>query len=293
MRGLRLGYSGPRFRFQIMSDLHLEIGQQYPDFLISPKAPYLILAGDIGRLKDYQLYLQFLQRQCTVFTKVFLVLGNHEFFGLSRARGHELAESLEKEPGCHGRLCVLYRTRLDLDHLNIVVLGCTLHSKIPSKAQLMVQMKVSDFHQIESWTVNDHNTEHQSDVNWLQHEVNRVCTDRPRRRVLVITHYAPTIKGTSKPADVESPLSSAFATELLRVKHLAEVQCWIYGHTHFSTEFKRRGVQLVSNQRGYMLNGVALQGQAIATSQQSVFHRILRRRGRIEEQFDVDKVIEL
>lgn len=70
-----------------MSDLHLEVGQQYADFDIPAEAPYLILAGDIGRLKDYQPYLEFLGRQCDHFVKVFLVLGNHEFFGTSQCRG--------------------------------------------------------------------------------------------------------------------------------------------------------------------------------------------------------------
>lgn len=46
--------------FQVMSDLHLEVGQQYTSFRISPCAPYLILAGDIGRLSDYVAYRDFL-----------------------------------------------------------------------------------------------------------------------------------------------------------------------------------------------------------------------------------------
>ncbi len=276
-----------------MSDLHLEVGQQYPEFDIAPKAPYLVLAGDIGRFQDYAYYLQFLRRQCAIFTKVFLVPGNHEFFGVSRARGLEIAKSLESEPGCDGKLYVLNRTRVDLDHVNITVLGCTLHSRVPPKAQLIVQMKVSDFHQIENWTVNDHNIEHQADVKWLQEEVNKIRIDRLRRRILIVTHHAPTMKGTSKPSDVGSPLSSAFATDLLPARRFADAQCWVFGHTHFSTEFKRRRMQLVSNQRGYVLNGVPLQGQAIATSRQSIFHRMLRRRDRVEKEFDVGKVIEL
>lgn len=292
-RRLREVYGGPESRFQIMSDLHLEVGQQYPEFIIPPKAPYLILAGDIGRLKDYQLYLQFLQRQCAAFTMVFLVIGNHEFFGVSQAKGLELARSLENEPGCQGRLYLLYRNRVNLDHLNIVVLGCTLHSRIPSKDKLMVQMQLSGFHQIENWTVDNHNTEHQDDVNWLQQEVNKIRTDKPQRQILVITHHAPTIKGTSKPSDTGSPLSSAFATDLLHTGHLADVQCWIFEHTHFSTEFKRRRVQLVSNQRGYVLNGIALQGQAIATSRHFLFCHILRKSSKVQRAFDVEKVIKL
>lgn len=47
------GYVSPKTSFQLMSDLHLEVGQQYADFNIPPKAPYLFPAGEISRLKDY------------------------------------------------------------------------------------------------------------------------------------------------------------------------------------------------------------------------------------------------
>lgn len=69
--------------FQILSDLHLEAGQQYSSFKIPPSAPFLILAGDIGRLIDYDAYAAFLAKQTAQFERVFWVLGNHEFYGLS------------------------------------------------------------------------------------------------------------------------------------------------------------------------------------------------------------------
>lgn len=43
----------PRPQVQIMSDLHLEVGQQYASFTFPTTAPFLMLAGDIGRLIDY------------------------------------------------------------------------------------------------------------------------------------------------------------------------------------------------------------------------------------------------
>ncbi|KAI9163648.1 hypothetical protein HJFPF1_05270 [Paramyrothecium foliicola] len=48
---------------QILSDLHLEVGQQYsaPAFPASP--PLLLLAGDVGCLADKDEYLKFLQRR--------------------------------------------------------------------------------------------------------------------------------------------------------------------------------------------------------------------------------------
>lgn len=33
----------------------------------------------------------------------------------------------------------------------------------------------------------------------------------------------------------------------------SEVKSWVFGHTHYSTDFKEGGIRLVSNQRGYAL----------------------------------------
>lgn len=52
--------------FQVLSDLHLEINQQY-SFDIPVCSKYLILAGDIGRLEDYNKYRDFLQNQTSKF----------------------------------------------------------------------------------------------------------------------------------------------------------------------------------------------------------------------------------
>lgn len=61
----------PLTSYQINSDLHLEVGQQYSSILIPASTPYLVLAGDIGRLADYLTQIE-------QFELVFLVLGNHE-----------------------------------------------------------------------------------------------------------------------------------------------------------------------------------------------------------------------
>ena len=44
--------------------------------------PFLLLAGDIGRLIDYDTYRGFLESQVARCRNVFLVLGKHEFYGL-------------------------------------------------------------------------------------------------------------------------------------------------------------------------------------------------------------------
>lgn len=84
--------------FQVLSDLHLEINRQYLSYEIPVCAEHLILAGDIGRLTDYEDYRNFLQKQTARFKLVFLIPGNHEFYNGTFAAGLEKARQLEREP---------------------------------------------------------------------------------------------------------------------------------------------------------------------------------------------------
>jgi hypothetical protein len=247
--------------FQILSDLHLEVGQQYSNFHIPASAPYLILAGDIGKLSDYQLYLDFLQRQCKTFRQVFLVLGNHEFYGVSRSEGLRLAASLEQESAVQGKLRVLNRTRVDVFD-DVVILGCTLQSCILPSSRPIVECKVNDFKRIQQWTVDDHNAEHAEDVAWLQQQISAIKKDdmengHSQRRILVVTHHAPIRQGASRMEDEDTPWSDAFGTTLLDVvknknSSLLDVQWWVFGHTHYTTNIVQGTVKLISNQRGYV-----------------------------------------
>lgn len=80
-------FSGPKTDFQVLSDLNLDYESQYLTFHIPVAAPYLILAGNIGRLADYDDYLSFLVRRCNLHEKVYLVLGALEFHGITWMEG--------------------------------------------------------------------------------------------------------------------------------------------------------------------------------------------------------------
>ena len=69
----------------LLSDLHLEIGREGPDyetFCITPKADILALLGDIGTLNEDRLF-RFLKQQTSQFSKVLYLPGNHEFYHCS------------------------------------------------------------------------------------------------------------------------------------------------------------------------------------------------------------------
>ncbi|OJJ80696.1 uncharacterized protein ASPGLDRAFT_51110 [Aspergillus glaucus CBS 516.65] len=266
LQKLRTFFSGKQtLPFHVLSDLHLEVDQQYVSFPFPVCANHLILAGDVGRLADYDAYLYFLQKQVERFATVFLVLGNHEFYKESFKSGIEKARRLEKEPCLNGQLVLLHQRRYDVPDSNVTILGCTLWSRVSKRSSDDIRQNVQDFHQIEDWTIDDHNAAYDADFEWLLRELKSMQNENQRagkdqkRSVLVVTHHAPLTQLTSSPRNENSSISPAFATDILSdIPKLDGVKAWLFGHTHYSTEFKYRGVKVVSNQRGYVLNGIRL-----------------------------------
>ncbi|KAF4961060.1 hypothetical protein FSARC_10294 [Fusarium sarcochroum] len=241
---------------QIMSDLHLELNRQYATFNFPVKAPLLVLGGDIGRLVDYDMFLPFLARQTARFEKVFLVLGNHEFYEMSYEDGVEKAKELEKEEVLEGKLVLLDRNRWDDPDSKLTIVGATLWSNIHPSAAEIVTLRVSDYKLISGWSVDKHNDCHARDLAYLTEtltELNELPVES-QRNVLVVTHHAPIVNGASRPEHTKAPYKTAFSTDVIQAKEFMRgVAVWMFGHTHFTTEFQKGGVRVVANQRGYVL----------------------------------------
>ena len=283
--------------FQVMSDLHLEVSNEYSTFSIPKAAPFLILAGDIGRLADYESFLVFIRAQCRQFSRVFLVLGNHEFYGLSRDEGLRRAACLEQEPDLVGKLTVLNRTRVTLENYGVTILGCTLNSLIPPAAEDSVRGRVKDFQRIENWTVASHNKEHSLDVAWLESQIKLIRGDKStsEHQILVVTHHAPSVQESSSPLHIGNPWGSAFATDLLGNKDkpaLSDVQWWIFGHTHFCTHFSKANVRVISNQRGNVLPKVT-NNQVPTSFFQSIVQKTKLLTTNSQSTFQLDKVVRI
>ncbi|KAK1501585.1 hypothetical protein CTAM01_05809 [Colletotrichum tamarilloi] len=198
---------------QFLSDLHLEASKDYSTFDFPVTAPFLLLSGDVGSLSEYDSYLGFIRCQTDRYEGVFLVFGNHEFHGLTY--GGTLAEAarLEAEPSLRGRLHVLHRRGFDIPGSNVSILGCTLWTMVPEKAGAAVVGRVKDFQHIEGWSLEAHCAAHKADLGWLKREAREAVARG--REVVVATHHAPSLEGTSEPRFEGSPWSSAFATDLL------------------------------------------------------------------------------
>ncbi|KAH6611819.1 hypothetical protein C7974DRAFT_406364 [Boeremia exigua] len=269
MRRISGLFSAPKTTFQILSDLHLDHDAQYLTFHIPVAAPFLILAGNIGRLIDYESYLSFLIRRCNLHEKVFLVLGSLEFHGLGWMDALQLAHRMEQEPATKGRLEVLYETRSEVPGTNVVILGATLWSRVPDADVAAVVKKVREFDEQEGiqggWSVEKHNSEHKRDLRWLRQEATKMtkpavgpdgkqvsgfATGPEAKQVLVVTAFAPDLRDALDPWQVDAPWSSAYGTDLLSGSDWAGVKMWVSGTTGRTCEFKKNDITVVSNQRG-------------------------------------------
>ncbi|KAL4799048.1 acyl-CoA dehydrogenase/oxidase [Aspergillus venezuelensis] len=244
---------------QIVSDLHLEKPRAYDLFHIPRKAPYLALLGDIGTVKDDEMFT-FLEAQLQTFELVFFLLGNHEPYDSSwssvRDRVKKFQDDIdrrrEQEPAL-GKLVFLDQTRYDISE-DVTVLGCTLYSRVPAAQNEMVSFRVNDFYYISDWTVEAHCKAHEADLNWINEQVLQIVASKPHQKIIIFTHHSPTVDlEASDPAHINSPISSAFSTDLSQEPcwQKPQVRLWSFGHTHYNCDYteQRTGKRVMANQR--------------------------------------------
>ncbi|KIP04268.1 hypothetical protein PHLGIDRAFT_202135 [Phlebiopsis gigantea 11061_1 CR5-6] len=236
-------------QIQLLSDLHLEIerpGKALYHFEIPKTAECLALLGDTGCTAHEALF-DWLRVQVERFKAILFVAGNHEPYGWTMSKSHARLRAFEAETS--GRFIFLNQTRIDLSP-TLTVLGCTLWSFL-DPVELSAN-SVKDFQRIEKFDASGRSALHLSDVAWLNEAVTRIANEEPERKVLIFTHHAPTIHGTSDPKYAGQSNASAFATELTSAPcwRSGTVALWAFGHTHWCCDFERNGIRVYSNQRG-------------------------------------------
>ncbi|BFZ64802.1 hypothetical protein YB2330_005955 [Saitoella coloradoensis] len=253
-------------QIQLLSDLHLDLHTSY-ECEIPVTAPRLLICGDLGRANDprYTVFLSSLaERRITGegWEKILVVLGNHEPLASSWDEAKAVIEAVAVESAKNGGSAVeiMWQRRVDIDE-RMTVLGCTLFSNIPPDKHQIVEDRMPEFGLVEGWTVDKHNAEHVEDVRWLRREIQK-CRDEGRK-VIVATHHAPLVEGTSPERYEDSPHVSGFATDVLCRSDDSDVHdyqaesfgwegvdVWAFGHTHKNVDMIVSGIRVVSNQRG-------------------------------------------
>ena len=227
-------------KFNLLSDLHLERDpRNYYRYEFPATAPHLILAGDIGNVVD-RGFEHFLLRAALSYLMVVFILGNHEPWGTTLpsaiARCKEISA---KAPN----LKFLENDMTTID--DTLILGTTLYSYISEEILPSIRRRMADFRYVRDWTTPLYQKAFSDSVDWLENATKG-------EKILVVTHYAPVIVGSSHPKYANTLFNSAFGTDLNDRVFWPRVTAWVYGHTHYNPESRTiDGVKLLTNMRGY------------------------------------------
>ncbi|EJT99603.1 hypothetical protein DACRYDRAFT_55626, partial [Dacryopinax primogenitus] len=241
----------------LLSDAHLELGQ--PDepaytYDFPVMAEDVALLGDMGHTISDGLF-EWFDVQLTRFRRVFYLAGNHEAYEWSLEESHKrlqdyAAPRAEPSNG-RGVFIYLYRTRYDLSP-TLTLLGCTLWSELDPKHAEAISRVSPDFKRIKGFHIPEYESVHQVELSWLEDALSSLRTQEPDRQIVIFTHHSPTFENTSDPKFKGGFAGSAFSTKLTEKGWWGEqVKTWCFGHTHWSCDFERKGVRVVSNQKGY------------------------------------------
>ncbi len=251
-------------KIQIYSDIHLELLNGTP--LLKPLAPYLFLAGDIGKLSDKNKYELFFNYCSKNFKQVYYVLGNHEFYHSSKTYIQLLTEYKDFFAN-YDNIYLLdddYVHFIDSDNNKYTVYGSTLWSCISGKID-----ELNDFNMIKMKNGNNYTvpinqiyfnrlfvTASTKLVDFLQ------TFDSENSKLIVLTHFPPVRKTTDQPNHTSNPkydnqdisLKQYFANNIFSFINLSlinKINYWISGHTHYSYDFVHHNTRYISNQIGY------------------------------------------
>lgn len=235
-------------RFQIASDLHLEMLYRFANYRVIepvPDADALILAGDIHS------HTHAIKAFAGWPVPIYYVHGNHEgysahYFGVT-------AVIARAATGTH----VHYLERNAIYLAGVRILGTCLWTDYELDGHAPAAMREAQRH------LRDHSSirvgdggyftpaiaraEHMKSRAWLQEQLALPFDGT----TVVVTHHGPHPKSVH-PRYAGDLLNAAFVSELTSLVEKADL--WVHGHVHDSFDYKVRRCRVVANPRGYAIN---------------------------------------
>jgi predicted phosphodiesterase len=232
--------------FQYLSDVHSEFYSGNPGKLnkmgIQRKAPYLILAGDIGNPFS-KIYEDFIKRMSEIFDKVFLISGNHEYYKHSKHCGDFIDN--EEDDGYKWLNFVDEQIRNIVNKFenknviylqnecykindDIMIYGGTFWTNIKNDEIENVKEWMRDYQVIPNFTIKTCGELHKTAADNLEKSMEQFN----KHKFIVISHHLPSYSLIHpKYLGSNVRLNSAFASEIDVAKD-ERIVAWIAGHTH-------------------------------------------------------------
>ena len=235
-----------------LSDFHLEFYKDsfdYEKMLQWKKGDILCLAGDIGypELPTYQTFLTYAS---SLFTYVFVIAGNHEYYQTSShpkktilSTNEQITEICKLYPNVH----FLNNTTYYMPEFDTYVLGTTLWSTTLGDHDEMYIY--NDFKKIHNMFLPEYMDQlHRMSVAYLTGELDRLASSTSK--VIVLTHHLPSYQLIA-PIYMDSDINHLFATNLDKLFYTYRIHHWICGHSHTSMNVIIHKTRVWMNPVGY------------------------------------------
>ena len=243
-------------KFQLASDFHLERYKKLPEItkLITPSAPYLILAGDICNVK-HPHFFEFFNKICPLFTKIFYVLGNHEYYcNDMMPEFYSMSETEEYARNILNNFNNVYLLQKDFIELGnkIIIMGATLWTYL-SKKDIFKPVGTCLLPNTDYILYNDHimlhpkltNKTHLTHKRWLEYMLE--CFQK--KKIIVITHHLPSKKCLNSKYEFNI-MNKTFYSNSEKILERATV--WCAGRTHIGVNKEIQGTLVCANPLGYL-----------------------------------------
>lgn len=225
------------------SDLHLECRGIYDNVISdfwtnSNNKQYLALVGDIGNLTNNNLE-RFFSKIAGKYKKIYYVPGNHEFWHKTKCY-HEIEHELKKMCNYHD---IIYMNNKKVHINDYQIIGTTLWSNVTDTNNLSGDYKNINY-QGEKITPEITNEFNKNSIKFISENLNN-------DKSIILSHHAPLFKNCLKYEHIYDLKNQNYCNNL---KYLLKdpIKYWIFGHTHYSTNFYFNNVNIRANQLGFV-----------------------------------------
>ena len=228
-----------------LSDLHLDFItpnkiEQFIKKIPSGIDEICILAGDVCNpyQSNYDTFMKFISKN---FKKTFVIPGNHEYY--NKIKTIEETNDYLKEYFNKFNNISFLNNSYEL-YNGYCFIGTTLWSKI-----INPKYKINDVYNIPHFDYIQYNRLNMLSVDFLED------TLKNNKNCVVITHHVPsdTLIDVKYKTQKMMPYNQWFYCNMdeLIIRNTNKIKCWIYGHTHTTSNVKINGIPFLCNPIGY------------------------------------------